>query len=358
MIQLNIPLLGKEEKDEVMSVLDSGQLAAGKYVRRFETEFAKFIGSQYAVATSSGTTALHVALLALGIGPGDVVITTPFTFAATANAILHCGAIPVFADIDPQTLNINPASVREILKTVQAKALLVVHLFGTPCEMAALSLLANEYGLYLIEDCAQAHGARYHGKNVGTFGHAATFSFYATKNMTTGEGGMVVTSLQEICHKVKLLINHGQKKRYHYGVVGYNFRMTEVAGAIGTAQLKKLPLFTAARQSNAKELTKCLTRLGTTYAPCEPPDSVCVYHQYTVSSENRDRLQLHMEANGVQCGIYYPEPLHLQPVFLPFNRSLLPEAEKASRKVLSLPVHPGLSRQDINHICAALESFN
>jgi dTDP-4-amino-4,6-dideoxygalactose transaminase len=357
MIQLNMPLLGKEEKEKVMSVLDSGQLAAGRCVKQFEEEFAEFTGTKFAVATSSGTTALHVALLSLGISQGDIVITTPFTFAATASAILHCGAIPVFADIDPKTLNIDPDSVKQILKKMRAKALLVVHLFGIPCDMAKLSALANEYGLYLVEDCAQAHGASYQGKSIGTFGHVSAFSFYATKNMTTGEGGMILTDQQEVYDKAKLFSSKKKKKKYHYELVGYNFRMTEIAAAIGLVQLRKLPAFISARQRNATLLTEALIQLETVNSPYEPSGSVCVYHQYTVTARNRDSLQMHMADHGVQCGIYYPKPLHTQPVFRPFYQNTLPEAEKAAHQVLSLPVHPGLSQWEINYICRTLERF-
>jgi len=344
----------------VLAVLDSGCLAAGDFINRFETAFASFVGTRFAVATSSGTTALHVALLAAGIQPGDRVITTPFTFVATANAILHCGAIPVFADIDPETLNIDPEAVYRLARTSGAKALIPVHLFGTPCHMDALVSIATETGLLLFEDCAQAHGAKYQGQTVGSFGQAAAFSFYATKNMTTGEGGMVVTNQEEVYRRAQLLINHGAPSKYCHELLGYNYRLTEVAAAIGLAQLAKLPDFTARRQANAKYLTKSLADLPWLILPKEPNGRDCVYHQYTIRTAQRDALASHLMKNGVQCGIHYPVPIHRQPLYnhLGYGTVNLPVAELASRQVLSLPVHPGLTEPDLARIIEVIGSFN
>ncbi|MCW3489274.1 DegT/DnrJ/EryC1/StrS family aminotransferase [Dethiobacter alkaliphilus] len=357
MIPFSRLCLGDEEKKQVLKVLNSGQLAAGKEVAAFEKEFARFMGTEFAVATNNGTSALHTALLAAGVKPGDKVITTPFTFAATAASILHCGAIPVFADIDPHTLNIDPAKAESLIRQVRPKAVIVVHLFGTPCDMAAFALLVKKYNLILIEDCAQAHGAKYSGQTVGSFGHAAVFSFYATKNMTTGEGGMVVTNNEGIYDRAALLINHGTRQKYRHEELGYNYRMTEISAAIGRIQLKKLSQFTDARRNNARTFTDCLQKLNDPLPPFEPKDTECVYHHYTVRSLRRDRLRLHMEQSGIQCGINYPVPLHRQPVFQRFARNL-PEAEQAGNQVLSLPVHPGLSAADREKICQALRSFS
>lgn len=359
MIPLNRPFIGREEKEFVMAVLESGQLAAGEQVRRFEAAFAGFLGARCAVATNNGTSALQVALLAAGIKPGDRVITTPFTFGATAAAIVHCGAIPVFADIDPRTLNLCPDSVYARIKEVKPAAILPVHLFGTPCEMDRFLELAERYRLLLVEDCAQAHGAVYYGRNVGTIGCAAAFSFYATKNMTTGEGGMVVTSDEEVDRRARLLIHQGSPGKYKYSVLGHNFRMTEIAAAIGLAQLEKLPAFTKARQKNASMITECLASVKNTVSVYVPPGVECVYHHYTVLSEHRDELRDHMEQCGVQCGICYPVPLHRFPVFQSaFGGTNLPHAEKACHHVLSVPVHPGLRPEDLQTICGAFKSFN
>lgn len=356
MIPIACPLIGNEEKNNVLAVLSSGQLAAGNEVRNFETAFAQYCGTRFAVATCNGTVALHTALLASGIGPGDRVLTTPFTFAATVAAILHCGAIPVFADIDERTLNICPRAMHTLVREHQPKAAIIVHLFGIPCAMEQIMQLADSYRFTLLEDCAQAHGAEFHGKCVGTFGHAAAFSFYATKNMTTGEGGMLVTDDEELYYRARLLINHGSKDKYKHEVIGYNYRMTEIAAAIGLAQLRKLPGFTKARQANAARLTECLAGMKSITAPVVPAGAEGVFHHYTIRSTQREQLRQRLEQAGVQSGIYYPVPLHLQPVFARYASVSLPASEKASKEVLSLPVHPGLSKSDMDTICAALTS--
>lgn len=241
-------LLGQEEENRVVEVLRSGMLAAGSYVNEFEQEFMKYNHSPHAIATSSGTTALHVILEALGIGPGDKVLTTPFSFIATANAVLYTGATPVFVDIDPVTYNLSPAQLEVAAeKHPDAKAVLVVHLYGLPADMPAIMAVANKHNLVVVEDCAQAHGAAYRGQMVGNFGKAAAFSFYPTKNMTAGEGGMVVTDDPVIAEKVRMLVNQGQRRRYYHELVGYNYRMTNIHAAIGLEQLKKLETYTEKR---------------------------------------------------------------------------------------------------------------
>ena len=252
MIHLAKPFFGSEEKQAVMDVLDSGMIASGAAVEEFQAKFAKYCGAPFGVAASSGTTALEVMLRAAGIGKGDRVLTTPFSFIASTNCILHAGAEPVFADIDPVSFNLSPEAAEEKLKADPGvKAILLVHLFGHPCDMDAFAALAEKYGVTLFEDCAQAHGAAHKGKKAGSFGAAAAFSFYPTKNMTTSEGGIVVTDSEEIAGRARLLVNHGMKTRYYHDEIGYNYRMTNIAAAIGLCQLEKLEGFNEKRRGVA-----------------------------------------------------------------------------------------------------------
>src|SRR5690606_10195649 len=287
MIRLSQPHLGREEIEAVSDVLRSGIIASGPVVRRFEEEFAAYVGVRHGIATANGTVALHAALLGAGVEPGDRVVTTPFTFIATANAILYCGAVPVFADIDPETYNLSPESLAETLGRLAAagtpaKAVLLVHLFGLPCDMTAIAAVAEEHGALLIEDCAQAHGAAYNGRRVGTFGTAGTFSFYATKNLTTGEGGMVVTNSDDVAERVRQLVNHGRVDRYEHALLGYNYRMTDLAAAIGLAQLAKLEQFNLKRRANAVRLARQPADVPGLVLPGAPQGWHPGAHQYTV----------------------------------------------------------------------------
>ena len=257
MIPIVKPHISDEEKDAVLQVLTSGNLVQGAVTQQFEEAFAAFCGAQHAVATSSGTTALHLALLAHGIGPGDEVITTPFTFIASANSVLFCGAKPVFADIEPDTYNIDPNKVEKAI-TSKTKAIMPVHLYGNPADLRALAEIAERHGLTIIEDAAQAHGATAYGQRVGSV-NTACFSFYATKNLITGEGGMVTTNDDAIADKLRLLRSHGSRERYRHEILGYNFRTTDLHSAIGLAQLHKLPEWNSRRQANAALLTERLS---------------------------------------------------------------------------------------------------
>src|SRR5690554_2430258 len=244
MIPIARPIISESEKNNIQQVMDSGMLASGGFVKEFEEGFAAYTGSSYGIATTSGTTALHVALETAGIREGDRVLTTPFTFIASSNSILYCGATPVFADVCPDSFNIDPDSIRRKLEEDPGiKGLLIVHLYGLPCEMEEIMELVEEYNLVLIEDCAQAHGAEYSGKKAGTFGKTAAYSFYPTKNMTTGEGGIVLTNDEKVMEKARMLINHGSQKRYYHQILGYNYRMTNLAAGIGLAQLENLEEF-------------------------------------------------------------------------------------------------------------------
>ena len=356
MISIAQPLIGAEEKQAVLEVLDSGMLAQGPKVAAFEVAFASACGVAHAVATSSGTTALQVALLAHGIGPGDEVLTSPFTFIATANSILFTGAHPVFVDIDPTTYNIDPAQIEAHI-TVNTKAIMPVHLFGLVCEMDPLMEIAARHNLVVIEDACQAHGATYRGRHAGAFG-TGTFSLYPTKNITSAEGGMITTDDERLADDCRVIRQHGMRRRYYHDELGFNFRMTDVHAAIGLAQLHKLETFNAARIANARYLS---THLKGVVTPTCPAEVRHVFHQYTVRVPDgrRDALADALKDAGVGCGIYYPVPIHQQTYYTQAlgYAQLLPEAERASDEVLSLPVHPGLSQEDLEAIVTAVNTF-
>jgi len=347
MIPISVPVLDDEEKQAVCKVLDSGWLVQGPEVEAFEKAFAAFCGVKHAVATSSGTTALYTAILSHGIGPGDEVVTTPFTFIASANAVLFGGAKPVFVDIDERTYNINPHLIEAAI-TPRTKAILPVHLFGHPCDMGAIGDIAARHGLVVIEDACQAHGATFGGRKVGSFG-TGCFSFYPTKNMTTAEGGVLTTDDGELAERARLVRNHGQRQRYFHEMVGYNFRMTEIQAAIGLVQLRKLGGFSAARRANAEYLSAHLRDVA---VPREAPGCHHVYHQYTIRvTDGRDGLAEQLRQRGVATGIYYPLPVHKQVAYQQLGYTdHLPVAEQASREVLSLPVHPRLTRENLDTI--------
>lgn len=357
MIPIAKPQIGEEEKQAVLEVLDSGMIAQGPRVKAFEEAFAAMCGVKYAVATSSGTTALHVALLAHGIGAGDEVITSAFTFIASANSVLFTGARPVFVDIDPATFNLDPAKIEAAI-TPRTKAIMPVHLFGLTCDMEPLMEIAAKHGLIVIEDACQSHGAEYKGRRAGAFG-TGTFSLYPTKNITSAEGGMITTDDPAIDEKCRVIRQHGMRRRYYHDELGFNFRMTDVHAAIGLAQLGKLERFNAARIANAATLNAHLRGVIT---PTTPAGQRHVFHQYTIRVEGgrRDALMQHLTANGVGNMVYYPVPIHQQTFYvneLGYGDVRLPETERAAAEVLSLPVHPALSQADLEAIVAAVNSF-
>lgn len=356
MINIAKPQIGEEEKKAVMEVLDSGMIAQGPRVKAFEEAFAAMCGVKHAVATTSGTTALHVALLSAGIGEGDEVITTPFTFIASANSILYTGARPVFVDIDPVTYNLNPDLIEAAI-TPRTKAILPVHLFGLSCDMDPIMAIARKYGLEVIEDACQSHGALYRGRRVGSFG-IGTFSLYPTKNMTSAEGGMIITDEDVVAEKCRVIRQHGMRRRYYHDELGFNFRMTDVHAAIGLEQLKKLQGKNDQRRANASFLSENLKGVA---VPCTPDGYEHVYHQYTVRVPDgkRDALRTYLLENGVGSEVYYPVPVHQQSFYmseLGYQITLL-EAERAAREVLSLPVHPALSHSDLETIVARVNEF-
>jgi dTDP-4-amino-4,6-dideoxygalactose transaminase len=351
------PLIGDDERAAVDRVLLSGMIAQGPEVAAFEREFAEhFVTGRPTVAVNSGTSGLHLGLLAAGVGPGDEVIVPSFTFAATANAVALTGATPVFADIEPDTFTLDPAAV-EAAVTDRTRGILPVHLYGHPARMTELGGIAEAHGIALYEDAAQAHGAALDGRPVGTFGEMTMFSLYPTKNMTSGEGGMVVAAHEQVARRVRLLRNQGMERQYENELIGYNARMTDIHAAIGRVQLTKVDAWTATRQANAAFLD---ANLHGVVVPPVAPGATHVYHQYTVRvSEDRDRIVKALkEEYSIGSGVYYPIPNHRLPSLASYAPGLdLPETERAAREVMSLPVHPSLSEGDLDRIVAAVNAL-
>jgi len=361
MIPIAKPIIDSVEKDRVMEVLESGMLSIGKVVEEFESAFAKYTGAKYAVATSSGTTALHMSLLATGVKPGDKVLTTPFSFVATANAILYCNAFPVFCDVDRKTCNIDPDRIEEALKNdSEIKALLIVHLYGQSCEMDRIMDLVKKYNLILIEDAAQAHGASFQGKHVGTFGKAGAFSFYPTKNMTTAEGGMIITDDEKVYNDLKLLREHGDVGYYDHVMLGYNYRMTNIEAAIGLGQLGKLDGFNDKRRECAAFYDNRLSELDWLEIPEKQDNCIHCYHQYTIRvKKDRDRFAEYLKENGIGCKIYYPHTIPSLPLYKKkgYNGLSFPVSEKLCDEVISIPVHPAVSKNDREKIVKVIKNF-
>jgi len=353
-IHIAKPQLGEEEKAAVMAVLESGMLVQGKRVAEFEARFAELCGVKQAVAVASGTAALWLALLAHEIGPGDEVITTPFSFISSSNCALFVGARPVFVDIEPDTCLIDANAIEDKI-TERTRAILPVHLYGQPCDIGAIMEIAGRHNLVVIEDACQAHGATFGGQPVGGFGMGC-FSLYATKNMTTGEGGVITTNDDAMAERLRLLRNHGQTARYRHDILGYHFRTTDIQAAIGLAQLEKLSAWNEQRIANAAYLSE---RLRGVRVPVVRPDRRHVFHQYTIrTSGDRQAFQDHLKEQGVGTAVHYPCPIHHQPLYRSLGYDdVLPQTEAASREVLSLPIHPALSRSDLDRIVAAVNSF-
>lgn len=356
MIPISKPFIGEAEKQAVMQVLDSGMLAQGPVTAQFEERFAQLCGVKHAIATTSGTTALHVALLAHGIGAGDEVITTPFTFIASANSILFTGAKPVFVDIEADTFNLNPALIEKAI-TPRTKAIMPVHLYGYVCDMDALQAIASKRGLVIIEDACQAVGAAFKGKRAGSFGTGA-FSLYATKNVMSGEGGMITTNDDAVAEQCKLIRNHGMKRRYYHEMLGYNFRLSDLHAVIGLAQLDRLDGFTEQRRKNAAYLNAHIESVVT---PKVKNGYDHVWHQYTVrvdGGRNRDAAVKQLNDAGVGTGIFYPVPAHQQGYMREIVGEVkMPVAEQLAQEVISLPVHPQLSQADLETIVAEVNKL-
>lgn len=356
MIYVSKPHITDAEKKAVLAVLDSGMLAQGKKTSELEQMFATLCQTKHAIATSSGTTALHLALLAHGIGKGDEVITTPFTFIASTSSILFTGACPVFVDIEDETYNIDVKKIETAI-TSRTKAILPIHLYGHPCDMDAISSIAEKHNLAIIEDAAQAIGAEYKNKPVGGFGTAA-FSLYATKNVMSGEGGMITTNDDDIADKIRMLRSHGSKRRYYHEMLGYNFRMSDIHAAIGVEQLKRWDELTSKRRSNASYLSDHLQKV---VLPTEKKWARHVWHQYTVrvpQGIERDGVVEHLREHGVGTGIFYPVPIHKQEYVQQLVGNLsLPVSERVANEVISLPVHPLVSREDLEIIVKAVNTL-
>ncbi len=364
MIPISKPQIGDEEIQVVTEVLKSGIIASGPKVKEFEKSFAEYLGVKNAIAVANGTCAIHAALFGAGIQRGDKVITTPFTFIATSNSILHIGAEPVFVDIEPDSFNISPDAIEETLKNDkkrEIKAILPVHLYGLCCDMDRIINIAKKYDVKIIEDAAQAHGSKYKNKMAGTFGDAATFSMYATKNMTTGEGGMVVTNDDLKAAQIRKFINHGSEKIYYHTILGYNYRTTDIEAAIGIVQLKKLDEFNKKRRENAERLKAKFSRYNWLVLPQCDDKYFHIYHQFTIRVKNglRDELEKYLSEVKIGAKIFYPIPLHKQPLYEDMCKGLsLPVAEIAAREVLSIPVHPGLTEDDLKYIEEAFYKFS
>ena len=364
MIPISKPFIGKEEIDAVTEVLKSGNIAQGSKTRELEEKFAKFCGTKYSIAVNSGTAALHTALKVAGIRENDEVITTPFTFIATANSILMAGAKPVFADIEEDTFNINPEEIRNKI-TKKTKAIMTVDLYGQLCDYDEINKISEKNNLIVIEDACQAANAEYKNKKAGSFGDIAAFSFYATKNITCGEGGIITTNNNEFAENAKILRQHGRSKMtsYDYVSLGYNYRTTDIQAAMLLEQLKKVDFITKKRIENAMYLNEELSKIKGIKAPIIKKGNKHVFHQYTIKIENdfklkREELISHLSKNGVSTGVYYPKPLHLYAHLKKFGykEGDFPVAEKLSKQVLSLPVHPFLTKEDLRLIAGTIKN--
>ena len=351
MIPIARPDIGEDEIRAVESVLRSGMIAQGSKVLEFETKFANFCGTKYAVATSSGTTAGHLTMLSAKIGPGDEVITTPFTFFASASVIMMAGATPVFADVVENGFTLDPSSVSKLI-TNKTKAIQPVHLYGELADTDSLLDICEKNNLQLIEDCAQAHGASSGKKIAGSFGLAGWFSFYPTKNMTTSEGGIITTNDESIANKCKIIRSHGMTAQYQHTEFGYNYRMTDIAAAIGLVQLEKLNSATQRRRKIAEKYTACLSEFVQT------PDynDGHVFHQYTILTDKRDALADFMRKNQISTGIYYPKVLYSYPPMQKFVNSC-PNAENLINKCLSLPINACITDSEVSKIIDCIKSF-
>ncbi len=364
MIKLAQPIIEEDERRAVIEALESGQLVQGPRVAAFERAFAAYTSTKHAVAVNSGTAALHVALLAHGIGAGgggsadDEVIVPAFSFAATANAVLHAAARPVFVDVREDDFGIDIDQVAAAV-TPRTRAVVPVHLYGQPCAIEALAALCGRSGIALIEDAAQAVGAAAGGKRCGSFGTGA-FSFYATKNLFTGEGGMITADDDAIAERARLFRSQGERTRYVTEELGYNFRMTELAAALGHAQLPKLDARNERRRANAARLNELLADLDALELPRETPGRAHVWHQYTVRVKAgraaRDALQAALRERGIETAAFYPAPIHRQPLYrrLGYGEWDLPVAQRLSDEVLSLPVHPALAAGDLETVAGAV----
>lgn len=371
-IPISKPVLGPEEIEAVSEVLESGQLVQGPKVEEFEKNFAQYVGARHAVAVSSGTAALHLALIALGVRPGDEVVTTPLSFFSSVSSAILIGARPVFADVQQVTHNLDPETLKHSI-TPKTKTIEVVHLHGHPADMGPISELAEERGIPVLEDAAQAHGAEYKGKKAGSLGRAAAFSFYPSKNMTTGEGGIVVTDDEEIAEMVSLLRNHGQVKRYDHRIIGFNYRMTEIQAAIGTVQLEKLHGFLEVRREVAMRYSDELSGIEGLHLPLEEKWAKHSWYLYAIRSSGleRDQLVIRMREKGIDARPTYPCPIQGQPAMeslgdpcknlmashfsgVNYGEVKTPVAEKLTRQLFYIPLNCSLTPDQVQRVIVTL----
>lgn len=344
-----------EIDDAIKSVISKTNFIQGEEIRLLEKEFAAFCGAQHGVAVASGTDALHLALLALGVGPGGEVITSPHTFTATAEAVCHCGATPVLADIDPKTYNIDPAKIEEKI-TPRTKVIMPVHLYGQPADMDPILEVAARHGIPVLEDACQAHGAEYRGKRVGSLGIAACYSFYPGKNLGAyGDAGMIVTNDEKLAKWCAMMADHGRTEKYSHDYVGYGKRMDTLQAAILRAKLRHLEEWTKARRRHVASYNRKLA--GIVQTPYEPDWAKAVYHQYVIRVPERDRVLQRLREAGIGAGIHYPIPLHLQPAYasLGYKRGDFPHTEDAADSVLSLPLFPEMTEEQLDYVVGHLK---
>ncbi len=360
---MNIPMvdlkgqyesLREEIEQGFREVLETTQFILGPNVRSLEEEVAAFCGVKHAIAVASGTDALHLALRAAGIGEGDEVITSPFTFIATAEAISYVGARPVFVDIDPHTFNLDVSQIEGAI-TGRTRAILPVHLFGQPADLAPILEICRKHGLKLVEDCAQSFGAEYGGKMTGAWGDLGCFSFFPSKNLGCyGDGGMIITDSDEMAEAVRVLRNHGSRQRYHHAVIGYNSRLDEMQAVVLRAKLKHIATYNSQRRSNAHLYSRRLQQ-SAVVPPFEDGKGVHVYHQYTILTDAREAIQSALAAAGIASAVYYPIPLHRQEVYGDlYADASFPVAEAVAERVLSLPMYPELTCAQIERVCEVL----
>jgi len=359
-IPLAKPIFDEEMKNAALDALQNERFVMGESVFKFEEEFARYCGVKYAVSTSSGTSALHLSLIALGIKQGDRVVTTSYSFIATANVALHAGAIPVFVDVNIKNYNINPRLVKPKLSN-GVKALIPVHLYGFPADMNPILELSQDHKFVVVEDACQAHGAEYHRKKVGSIGNVGCFSFYPSKNMTVcGDGGMVVTDDGEVAKMVAKLRDCGRVSHYEHDVVGFTCRLNTVNAAIGRVQLRRLDEWNEKRRYVAKMYSRLLSDLDGIVLPPQEDNIKPVYHLYVIRTPFRDKLKAWLERNGIQCGVHYPTPVHLQPIYrklFGYKEGDFPVSEYVSKTVLSLPMFPDLGKDEVMYVCEKIHEF-
>jgi dTDP-4-amino-4,6-dideoxygalactose transaminase len=356
-LKIQYQSLREEINAAMQRVIDDTAFAGGPYVETFEEEFAAYCQCSCAAGVGSGTAALHLTLLALGIGPGDEVITAANTFIATAEAVSHCGAVPVFADCDPRTYTLDPVAAEAAI-TPRTRAIIPVHLFGQTADMDAIMALAKKYNLLVVEDACQAHGAELRGRRAGSMGEAGCFSFYPGKNLGAyGDAGAVVSNNAELISRIKMLRDHGSIRKYEHPIIGWNGRMDGLQGAVLSVKLRHLEEANAARRAHARYYKELLADCGGAALPYEKPESLHVYHIFAVCCEGRDRLLSYLTECGVGCGIHYPKPLHLQGAyaFLGKGEGSFPVVESCAGKYVSLPMFPELDNEQIEYVAETVK---